>query len=83
MQYPFLAVIFLGMFVFFNANADSINQYDYEKSEEKLCKEGHTNLVKKTTQKSVCVKITSVEKLVQRGWAEDPQEHLKISNSIE
>ncbi|MFB5604043.1 MAG: hypothetical protein ACE5RK_06515 [Candidatus Nitrosomaritimum aestuariumsis] len=83
MQYPFLAVIFLGMFVFFNANADSISQYDYEKSEEKLCKEGHTNIVKKTTQKSVCVKISSVEKLVQRGWAEDPQAHLKISNSIE
>lgn len=83
MHYPFLAVIFLGMFVFFNVNADSIEKYEFESSEQKQCKDDFTNLVKKTTHKPVCVKISSVEKLVQRGWAENPQTPFGISNNTE
>lgn len=37
-----------------------------------MCQEEFQPLIKKTTMKGVCVKISSVEKLIQRGWGTLP-----------
>ena len=39
---------------------------------EKSCKDGFLEIIKKTTNSSQCVKESSFEKLIKRGWGINP-----------
>ena len=39
---------------------------------EKICKDGFLEIIKKTTNSSKCVKESSFEKLIERGWGINP-----------
>ena len=41
---------------------------NHEKNESKTCKEGHKEIKKVSNGQSYCVKESSFEKLIQRGW---------------
>jgi hypothetical protein len=49
---------------------------------EVQCNEGFSLVFKKTNFNPACVKPSSVQKLVERGWASDhsPEQHMKMNN---
>jgi len=58
------------------------NSPDSSVSLERICKEGYVNAIKNRTGEIACVKLQTMQKLIQRGWAVDVEEGSVFPDSV-